>query len=372
MISANREIGLRSIWVAIAASLMALLAMAAPAHAAFPGANGKLAVTAEPVCCNQSNIDVYSVNPDGTSMTLLTNSPGFDGQPAWSPDGTKIAFASDRDDPNSGACLGAQHCNFEIYVMNADGSGETRITTFSGADVEPAWSPDGTKIAFTSTRDDPNPTTCGYPNPECDYDIFVMDADGSNVTHLVDEPTTDGNASWSPDGSRIAYDTCMGLPCFGGAKVVAVDGSGAPVDLLGETMGEPAGCDFSASYEPNWSPNAARLVFITWESCGGDYYFDITTANSDGSGVVSVLADDFENSHHSPVFSPDGKKIADGDPSGVVVRNADGSNATHITPCCEPAMRADPPPATARSSACHEARHRDRAPRARSRTRRRA
>lgn len=92
---------------------------------------------------------------------------------AWSPDGRKIAFVSYRDG------------NMEIYVMNADGSGVTRLTNHPGSDAHPAWSPDGRKIAFQSDRDG-------------NSEIYVMNADGSGVTRLTYSPAYDGEPAWSP------------------------------------------------------------------------------------------------------------------------------------------------------------------------------
>src|SRR5215217_6088564 len=85
--------------------------------------------------------EIYVMNTDGSDQTRLTFSSGFDTNPEFSPDGSKIAFSTNRDG------------NFEIYVMNADGTHQKRLTINSGGDGEPAWSPDGSRIAFTSTRD---------------------------------------------------------------------------------------------------------------------------------------------------------------------------------------------------------------------------
>jgi Tol biopolymer transport system component len=115
------------------------------------------------------------LNADGTGVTRLTNDPLRDAEPAWSPDGTKIAFTSNRDG------------NHEIYVLNADGTGVTRLTNDPLRDAEPAWSPDGTKIAFSRS---------GYLGPEILVEqIYVMNADGSGAKGL----TTNGwGPSWRP------------------------------------------------------------------------------------------------------------------------------------------------------------------------------
>ncbi|MBM4463567.1 MAG: hypothetical protein FJ012_09620 [Chloroflexi bacterium] len=124
---------------------------------------------------------IYVVDIDGSNETRLSPEGVDDYLPAWSPDGSKIAFVSRRDG------------NWEIYVMNADGSNPTRLTeTTDAGEGYPAWSPDGTQIAFISNRD-------GRRN------IYIMNADGSNVTRLTKSSIVKSNPSWSPDGTKIAF-----------------------------------------------------------------------------------------------------------------------------------------------------------------------
>ena len=141
-----------------------------------------------------TNPEIYVMDPNGSNVVRLTHDSAADGQPAWSPDGTKIAFATDRDRNN------------EIYVMNANGSGALNLTNNPGSDLAPSWSPGGTKIAFQSNR-------------ETDYAVWVMNADGSSPTRLTDPSTSAGAPSWSPDGTRIAYEQ------GGDLWVMNVDGS---------------------------------------------------------------------------------------------------------------------------------------------------
>lgn len=140
--------------------------------------NGKIAFGST----RDGTSSIYIMNADGSEETRLTNNPVFDSLPAFSPDGTKIAYSH---------YLTGQW-DVEIYVMNADGTGQTRLTNNQYWDLDPAWSPDGTKIAFFSTRDGNN-------------EIYVMNPDGTQQTRLTNNPAVDFNPAWSPDGSKIAF-----------------------------------------------------------------------------------------------------------------------------------------------------------------------
>src|SRR5436190_24267124 len=109
--------------------------------------------------------DIYLMNANGTGIQRLTDDLAFDFWPSWSPDGSRIAFTSDRDSQTGSV-------NLEIYVMNADGTGVTRVTSDTAQDDEPAWSPDGTRLAFRSNRDG-------------NAEIYVVNADGSGRGRLT-------------------------------------------------------------------------------------------------------------------------------------------------------------------------------------------
>jgi len=136
------------------------------------------------------NFEIYVMNADGSNQRNLTRHPDYDGGPAWSPDGTKIAFRSTRDRTKWNREIYVLNC--EIYVMNADGTSQRNLTNHPAQDVYPAWSPDGTKIAFRSNRDG-------------NFEIYVMNADGSNPRNLTRHPARDEYPAWSPDGTKIAF-----------------------------------------------------------------------------------------------------------------------------------------------------------------------
>ena len=123
--------------------------------------------------------DIYIVNLDGSGVTRLTRS-NLDCNPALSPDRKRIVFMSERDDPAG-----------EIYIMNADGSNQTRVTTGPRFELEPAFSPDGTQIAFQSTRDSSGEIVGNPPS-----EIYKMNADGSNQIRLTNYPLDDGYPDW--------------------------------------------------------------------------------------------------------------------------------------------------------------------------------
>jgi Tol biopolymer transport system component len=133
---------------------------------------------------------IYTVDPDGSSLSRLAKDAT---EPAWSPDGTKIAYNYQPEKRGAGSD--------DVYVMNADGSGKINLTKSPKVDEDrPSWSPDGTKITFSSDR-------------EGDHDIYSMDADGSNVTHVTTNPDAfDFNADWQPLPGTTVHQPDTGGP----------------------------------------------------------------------------------------------------------------------------------------------------------------
>jgi Tol biopolymer transport system component len=259
------------------------------ASATFPGENGRIAFTSE----RDGNFEIYAMNSDGGGITRLTNNIAQDREPDWSPDGTKIAFTSTRDTPGG-----------EIYVMNADGTGVTRLTNNTVGDGTPSWSPDGTKIAFTSFRDG-------------NGEIYVMNADGSNVTRLTNISNLDTDPDWSPDGTKLVF-TRYHLGTLG-AHLWVMNADGTGQTNISDSSSGPN----SWSLRPSWSPDGEKIAF----SGNRDSDFGVFVTDVDGSNTTSLLITGIE--HDSPTWSPDGTKIAFVGANGEIhVMGADGSNPT--------------------------------------------
>jgi hypothetical protein len=288
---------------ALAVTCLAALALAAPADAAFPGANGKIAF----VHSTGGPGQIYVMNQDGTGRTPLTSAPGRNSAPAWSPDGTKIAFVSNRDDPNPGSC---NPCNTEIYVMDADGGNQTRLTNDAAADGSPQWAPDGTKIVFGSNR------TGGG-------DIYSMNADGTGEVRVTMSPDRESDPSWSPDGAKIAFTKATEL------RLMNPDG----------TNQTPVTTEADFPFGPDWSPDAATIAYQQHACCdSNDNTQEVHTVHRDGTGDLPLVYGT------APSWSPDGSRIAIGEQEcryiattffctdkDIVTMNPDGSGRLNLT-----------------------------------------
>jgi hypothetical protein len=274
----------------VLAIVVVTLALAAPAHAAFPGANGKIAFA------DLQNI--YTVNPDGTGLTtVISIAPVRAGYGAvdWSPDGTRIAFAAARDPDNT----------TDIFTVRPDGTDVQRVTdTGSGANVDPTYSPDGTRIAYDSSN----------------FGGQIVNFDGSRLSSW---PGACCDPRWSTDGKKIAAwdSTCDDPDCLNVTNyiyIVNIDGTGTALEI------QNAGA-------LDWSPDGTKIVFQGFTN--GNVGSDILVANPDGSAAVN-LTNTPTSFDYDPVWSPDGTKIAYsgslGGPRGIVVMNADGTNKTLI------------------------------------------
>jgi hypothetical protein len=283
--------GARTLVAAILATTLLLgtgitLLWTQPVWAAFPGANGKIAFESW-----DGDWEIFVMNADGSGVTQLTYNQAHEHMPAWSPDGSSIAFEGDRGG------------NAEILVMNADGSRQIQLTDNPADDNHPAWSPDGSKIAFSSTRSG-------------DREIFVMNADGSEVRQLTNNQWDDAYPAWSPDGSKITFSSYRD----GQWDLFVMDADSSQEVQLTKNS--------AVEWMSDWSPDGSKIVFDSDQD--GDS--EIFVMNADGSGQIQLTRNNALDL--APAWSPDGSKIAfqsnrDGDME-IFVMNADGSRQVRL------------------------------------------
>ncbi|WP_284618476.1 hypothetical protein [Aquabacterium humicola] len=270
----------------------ALLGAAAPA---FAQAGGVLFVSNR-----AGNAQIHLMRADGAGDHALTQGPQENTEPAWSPDGRRIAFTSYRDG------------NAEIYVMDADGTNQKRLTHSPQADNAPAWTPDG-RIVFRSMRE-------RYAN------FYRMDADGGQLQALTATQLDKGGPVPSPDGRWIAF---VGHDVMGAGDIYTMPAGG------GEAKNVTAALSKNQKGFPSWSPDGRRLAFV--ESKGPA--LNIRSIAPDGSDPQTITDNPFTNA--SPVWSPDGRQLAfvssrEGSRSELArgdiwVMRADGSGAVNLT-----------------------------------------
>ena len=226
-----------------------------------------------------SQYDIYVADADSGNTHRLTEHPADELNPAWSPDGTRIAFNSDRDSDSG---------RNEIYVMDADGTSLHRLTdihatTDSGwtSVHAPRWSPDGTRIAFSSGGGSV-------------ADIYVVDADGATVQRLTtDEPEFEAGPTWSPDGTQIAFVRRR----YGGDDIFVMDADGANTRQVTD--------DSADDRNPIWSPDGTRIAFSSDRDGGSATTFlddEIYVMDATG-GNVQRLTNAVKNSW-SPAWAP--------------------------------------------------------------------
>jgi TolB protein len=281
--------------VGLAAALPAV--HTATAEASWPGRDGKIAFVSargsDPNACCQT--DLYTMGADGSGVTPLTSDLADDRAPAWSPDGRRLAFQSDRGGP-AGV--------YDIWVVNADGTGLARVTDHPGSDEAPAWSADGSRVFFQSDRSG-------------NFDIYSQRLDGADLRQLTRDPAADLGPAASALGTRIAWSR-------GGLWSANPDGTKA----LRRTT-DPTDA------APDYDPTAQRVAFQSARGATGDMPAnDIFTMKFDGTGIKRIAAhpaDDFQ-----PAYAPSGAEIVftstRDDVSGdIYAVRTDGSGLRRLT-----------------------------------------
>ena len=245
---------------------------------------------------------VYEMNAGGEGQNRLTESEGtgaasqsvfFQVEPDWSPDGTSIAFASQR----SGS--------FDLYVMAADGTGTRRLTSTKDDESSPSWSPEGDRIAFAR-----------------EGDIYVMNANGSGARRISDVTAEEAEPAWSPDGSWIAYARREpGTPL---REIWIMRPDGTDRRQLTELQ--------SASYSPAWSPDSTRIAFATNNRISQYDIYWVTVATGRTTRVTVSEQDSFE-----PAWSTDGNSIAFSENGAIHLASVVTEGASQVEEITDPA-----------------------------------
>jgi Tol biopolymer transport system component len=211
--------------------------------------------------------DLWTATSQGRARVRLTSTPFPERDPSWSPDGTRIVYAARTR--GSGP--------FRIFVVKADGTARAQLTTqpSGSADRSPVWSPDGTKIAFMSNREG------GFP------EIYVMNADGTGEQALTANAVIDANPTWSPDGTRIAVERCCAK---GTSDIFTID------VLTGAEINLTASASFM-DFDPSWSPDGTTIAFVSFQIDEGN--IDIWSIHTDGTFLTRLTQDP------APDLSPD-------------------------------------------------------------------
>jgi serine/threonine protein kinase/Tol biopolymer transport system component len=229
---------------------------------------------------------IYLINIDGTGLQLVTDMENGACQPSWSPNGSQLVFISPCRE--RGEFFNNTYNDASLYVINVDGTGLRPLTTVPGSDFDPAWSPDGKRIAFTSLRDGTR-------------DIYVLTLESGNVTRLttVEQPVQENSQpSWSPFGNQIAYT----VKRYGAYQVWVMSETGesrVQIARSGQSLWD---------YLPTWGPDGETVIFNQRNLGPGlPWLMSIRYEDRDSKKPVKM---DFQPPIEDVQFSPDGLWIA--------------------------------------------------------------
>ena len=263
------------------------------ATSTLPGATGQIVFQSD----RDGDFEIYVMNVDGSELTQLTDNSASDEYPTWSPDGSQIAFTSNRDG------------DYNIYLMNADGSNQRRLTQNPNYDGDPMWSPDGKRIAFS------------FDEGDNDIEVYFINVDGTSVERFTDTIGRNILPAFSPDGTRLAYTGNRYL------------GWNVYVTNLDKTN-DVRVTDGHGACRQDWSPDSKKLAYVSQKADGKG---DIWIMNPDGSEKTRLTTDD-HNYDYYPDWSPDVQFIAyaktDNKENGnweLWIMTADGSQHAQIT-----------------------------------------
>lgn len=253
------------------------------------------------------NSEIYTMNSDGSNQQRLTYNTAQDFSPAFSPDGNSIAFVSDRDDSRSGFC--SPNCNYNLYVMNMDGSNVRRVTNLPGAEWDPDWSPDGEFIAFTGGG-------IGFKEPG----IYQVNLESGQLQPILVDEFDNEASDWSPDGKQIAFSSDRD----GNLDIYIMNPDASHIQKIADTG--------MNDYWPDWSPDGQQLTFFAANLPLTKQ--DVFIVDIDGNDLVN-LTNTPEIVDEDPVWTPDGRQIVfQSDRDGnyeIYVMNSDGSQPYNLS-----------------------------------------
>lgn len=252
------------------------------------GGSGKIAFESN----RDGDYEIFVMDVDGSSPVNITNNNFDDSSPAWSPDGKKIVFSS-----------GSNYFT-DFYIINSEDSYMVNLTNSIVNNFYPSWSPDEGKIIFASDLD-------------LNMEIFIMNVDGSGPTNITKYAGYDNHPAWSPDGQKIAFTSFRN----GNSDIYLMNLDGSYLDNLTN--------DISYDNNPAWSPDGGKIAFRSDRDGNNEIYL----MNVDGRNLVRLTVNPADDD--SPTWSPDGKYIAfhsnrDGNYE-IYVMNVDGSNQVNLT-----------------------------------------